>query len=213
MTRLLVKEDPRGYPDFVELLQDFEEWLRDHVEKRHECLGTIRSVKPHIKMFGEPSGNPSVHLAGYLVCFENTFIGNERIDDPVFAVVGRAAQQRLQLRRGDELEFEAILTVDEGRLRLDQWRKIDFRVRAENEMVWNDSKSVVARSTGTMLKHQAEKCIACDQGMLVDVVRREYGKDRLLHRIFCLQGMASASACTYDAGSELYTNSCSNRTL
>lgn len=214
-TRSLVKADERGYAAFLDELHDFEEWLRDAENKEHWVLATIRSVKPHIKklFYGNASHPKAEHtqLLGYLICFDDAFIGNDHFEDLTYCIVGREFQNRLKFNPGDRLEFKAILTLQDGRLVFQKMKQIAFKEKNQSDEYWTDSKSLVARSVGTTLSKQAEKCYACDQGMLIDVVEKSNGEERLFHRIFCLQGMPSAAACTYDLSKEIYSNSCSNR--
>ncbi|MBL7961158.1 hypothetical protein JNL27_13075 [bacterium] len=213
-TRSLVKADENGYNVFLDELHDFEEWLRDAENKEHWFLGTIRSVKPHIRktIYGNVDHPKTEHtnLLGYLICFEEAFIGNQRFDDFVYGVAGREFQSRLKFRQGDRVEFRGTLTMREGRLVFQQFKKITFMEKKEGAC-WTDSESLVARSTGTTLTKQAEKCISCDQGMLIDVVEKHNGEEKVYHRIFCLKGMPSAAACTYDGSKEIYGNTCSNQ--
>ena len=213
-TRSLVKIDESGYNSFLDELHDFEEWLRDSQNREHWILATIRSVKPHIKktLYGDASDPKSVHthLLGYVICFDETYIGNEHFEDLTYCIVGRDYQSRFKFQKGDRMEFRGTLVLQEGRMVFQQIRQVNFTEKKQDVEYWTDSKSLVARSTGTMLAKQADKCIACDQGMLIDVVEKNNNQENLYHRIFCMQGMPSAAACTYDLSKEIYSSSCSN---
>ena len=213
ISRALVRVDEPGYAAFLDELHDFEEWLRDAENKEHWIMATIRSVKPHIRksIYGDTAKTEHTNLLGYLICFEEAYIGNDHFDDLTYSVVGREFQSRLKFQKGDRLEFKAILTLQDGRIVFQKIKQIAFKEKNQSEEYWTDSKSLVARSTGTLLAKQAEKCYVCDQGMLVDVTQKSNGEDTMYHRIFCLQGMPSAAACTYDLSKEIYANSCSNR--
>ncbi|MBX7152870.1 hypothetical protein K1X84_14670 [bacterium] len=214
-TRSLVKTDPDHYSDFLEDLYEFEEWLRDFENKEHWCMGTVSSVKPHLRhsLYGGTPQNPKqehTHLLGYLICFGDLYIDKTHFEDYSYAVIGREFQQRLKFLQGDRLEFRATVTMNEGRLLLQKLTQTRFTEKQEGEH-WTDSRSLVARSTGNTLSHQAEKCYACDQGVLVDVVDRTSTEENVYHRIFCMQGMPSAAACTYNTSKDIYGQSCSNR--
>lgn len=213
VTRSLVKIDDAGFHDFQDELEDFEEWLRTAENREHECYGTLTAVKPLIRQRVVPAtrNRPMqewAQLKGFMLAFSNIFIGRTPIDDGAFAIVGRDMQARQKFRTGDRLDFKAVLTLDQGRLVLQRLRQIDFSERGGGT-VWTASDAIVSRATGKTLARQAEKCVECDQGLLIDVT--DATTDETMHRIFCLQGMPSAAACTYRTGGDLYGHSCANR--
>ncbi len=214
MTRTLIPAPSVNMEETLDAIYDFEEWLRDAVNRESDCLARISSVKPRIVQSVYPAAGVSKEhnrLLGYLVCFEYCYIGTERLDDVSFAVVGCDFQKRLKFAAGDEIEFRATLTEDDGRLVFQRLKQIEFRHKEMNGDIWTDSRSIVAKFTGNLLARQADKCVSCDQGPLIDVHAFIDGSENVYHRIFCLQGMKSATVCTYNISKEIYGNTCQNR--
>ncbi len=216
MTRTLISSPDIDLKNALESVYEFEEWLRDHVNKVSDCFGKISSVKPRIVKSVYPSaGTTKEHtrLLGYLICFEYCYIGRTLLDDVSFAIIGCDFQTRLRFSPGDEVEFRSELTEQDGRLIFRHLKQIAFRHKKNNCEIWTDSQSLIVKHTGNMLARQADKCIACSQGLLIDVHEFLYGQESVYHRIFCLQGMKSASLCLYDLSKEIYGNTCQNRFL
>jgi len=213
MTRSLEKIDPSSFGRFMDELDDFEEWLREVDNKEHECFGIITTVKPLIRQRFSPATRhrPAQEwssLKGFMLGFSTIFIGRTPLDDGAFALIGRDMQTRQKFRVGDRLDFKAVLTIEQGRIILQRLRQIQFSERGEGT-AWTVSEAVVSSATGNTLARQAEKCVECDQGVLIDVT--DQTTDEVFHRVFCVQGMPSAAACTYKTGNDLYGHSCANR--
>ncbi len=215
-TRNLRRSPDIDYAQFLEDLEEFEDWLLDAENREHWCLGVVGSIKPHLTQawYGGRPGKPvreHTQLSGYLIGFKESFIGRTHFDDPTYARIGRDMQNRLKFRAGDRVEFKATLVVSEGRLLFRSLKQIAWLERGPEQEVWDDSRALVARATGTTLERQADKCVACDQGMLIDVLDRTDAEERFHHRIFCMKGMPSAALCTYNTSCDLYGQTCSNR--
>lgn len=213
MSRTLIQLRPSDFDDFLDDLHSFEEWIRDHEDKEHECYGVVRSVKPHLKQRYTPASRhrpeqASALLKGFVIGFENFFVGRTALDDATFAVIGRDMQSRHSFRAGDRVEFKAVLTLDQGRIVMQRLRGIRFLDRGHGK-VWTSTDSLVGRAAGRTLLQQAEKCVACDQGLLIDVT--DVTSDEIFHRIFCLAGMPSAAACTVPPEGDLHGQTCANR--
>lgn len=215
LDRTLVKVPGVDFDEFLDELHEFEDWIRDVEHREHWCLGRIRSVKPHLRQtwYPAPQGTRREHtnLLGYLVGFGDVFVGNDHLDDVAYAIVGRDLQERLRFRSGDRMEFRGTLALKNGRIVFQHLKQISFTDRGPDDDTWTDSRSLVAKATGTTLVHQAEKCYACDRGLLIDVIDRTGRDEETHHRIFCLEGMPSAAACTYDESRDIYGQTCSNR--
>lgn len=198
----------------LEAIYEFEEWLRDTAGKEWSCQAKIRSVKPRMIQTVYPSagrGKEHTHLLGYLICFEYCYIGQTFLQDTSYAITGRDFQKRHRFTAGDEIEFRATLTEQDGRLVFQTLRQIEFRKKSSMNPVWTDSLSLVAKHTGSLLGRQADKCIPCPYGFLIDVHEYQNGGEILYHRIFCLQGMKSAAGCVFELSKEVYGNLCPNR--
>ncbi len=213
MSRSLEKVDAASFADFLEELDDFEEWLREVDNKEHECFGVISAVKPLITQRMTPATRQRPaqewsQLRGFMIAFATIYIGRTQLDDGAFAIVGKDMQTRQKFRSGDRLDFRAVFTMEQGRIILRRIRQVQFSERGTGR-IWTASDAIVSRATGKTLARQAEKCVECDQGVLIDVT--DQTSDMIFHRVFCLQGMSSAAACTYRTGHDLYGHSCANR--
>ena len=214
MTRTLTVSPLIDLNETFENIYDFEEWLRDNVSRESVCFGKISSVKPRIVKSVYPSSagtKEHSRLLGYLICFEYCYIGRSFIDDVCFAIVGCDFQRRLRFSRGDEIEFRALLMEQDGRLIFQQLKKIEFRHKSEDGKIWNDSQSLITKHTGNTLSLQADKCVECRHGFLIDVHEFRNGQDTVYHRMFCALGMKSATLCYYDLSKNIYGNTCQNR--
>jgi hypothetical protein len=217
MTRNLIGSAHVNLISALEEVYNFEEWMRDAIPKEHECLATISSVKP--RLVRSVYRTASAHrpdqehnrLMGYLVCFGDIYIGDVHLEDYSYAVIGRDFQKRLRLIPGDRMEFRASFQILDGRIVFQQLKHIQFKTKSDSSNSWTDSDSLIVKYTGQVLLNQADKCIACDQGMLIDVIEHEQGEETTYHRMYCMKGMRSASLCTYNRLKEIYGNVCHNR--
>ncbi len=217
MTRNLIIASGMDTDAALEEIYEFEEWARDALPREHECLATVSSVKPRLvqSVYKSASArNPDQEhsrLLGYLLCFSDIYIGDTHLEDYSYAIIGRDFQKRLRFMPGDQVEFRSSFQILDGRIVFQQLKHIRFKTKTSGGETWNDSAALVARFTGQLLLNQADKCYACEAGLLIDVHIHEQGDAITCHRIFCLKGMPSASQCIYDRSKEIYGNTCHNR--
>jgi len=204
MNRPEVEVNPGVYEDFEAELRAFEDWVRDHTGKRVTFYGRIHSVKPRFR--GVSDGKAQrLSFHGFLLVFQEGYIGKDHFEDFCYATVSRGLQGRWQLRRGDVVEFEGDFGLDRGRLVLSKLNRIEVVERGDGE-VWTESRAHVARATGTVFASQEEMCVACPRGALVDMADETDG--RHYRRMFCMEGMPDPALCTYQKGSLLQIEVC-----
>jgi hypothetical protein len=152
-------------------------------------------VKPHFRKitFGSKQ---TISFSGFLISFAEGYIDRTFFQDHVFVSISRLTQQNLRFAAGDEVEFQARLGTDRGRIVLDRIRHIDFLQR-ENRKAPTVSEALVARSTGTEFDCQPEKCMICEKGCLLDVVDRAGTKSPVRRHLYCLAGVENPDDCVY----------------
>ena len=198
-----IRLDQAGYRRFQRELEEFEDWLGDNLGRRIEVQGRVNFVGPRLIKKIYPRGH-KLYLRGYLANFSGCFLGRDRLDDYVYLRLSPGLQERVRLARGDELEFEAALTLDEGRLVLEHPRRFEFSVRGPEPFDPRRDGALVDLHSAASLDRQYERCINCERGRLVDVVERGIDGDRFLHReLYCLEGVENPGECCYSAFKEI----------
>lgn len=187
--------DPEQYQKFERELEEFEDWLEQTVGKWVEFSGTVNSVKPHFRKitFGKKE---TLSFPGFLISFTEGYLDRVFFKDHIFVSVSRRTQQNLRFARGDEVEFQARLRTDRGRIVLDRIRHVDFQNKEEGTS-WTLSQALVAKNTGTELDCQPEKCMMCEKGCLLDVVEKTEKSSPVKRHLFCLAGVENPEECVY----------------
>ena len=187
------------YKKFLRELESFEEWLSDNLGRRLEIYGRVNFVGPRLIKTVYPR-NSRLSLKGYLVNFAECYLGRTHLEDFVYLQLSPTAQNRIRLARGDLVEFEAELRLDEGRLLLKTPRRIDFNERGPDAFEPDLPAALVDSRMAARLTDQSEKCLNCERGRLVDVVEKNIDSQRFLRReLFCLEGVREPSICSYSA--------------
>jgi len=187
------------YRDFLSELEYFEDWLAGHRDRRLEVYGRVNFVGPLLTKTVFSKGS-KVSLHGYLVNFTECYLGRTHFEDFVYLRLSQKNQQIIRLSRGDLVEFEAELTVDEGRLVLTKPGKFEFHERSPEIFRPDFSATLVDARTATVLGNQSERCLNCERGRLVDVIEKGVGDSRGFRReLFCLEGVNDPSLCCYGA--------------
>jgi hypothetical protein len=199
--KYFVEEKRHQYPElitisenqdpFMEQFFEFEEWISELQSKRVLCEGTVAGINPDLTLRRNGSRfNISVH--GFLIRFEQGFIDNHLFEDPFYLSISTLSQNKLLLREGDNLEFEANLLIDRGRLKFIKPGRFQFYERGtEKPLRKNDV--IVSLETYTVQDNQPSKCMNCASGMLVDIENSINGPSRAT---VCLQGIADYQYCT-----------------
>jgi hypothetical protein len=177
--------------DFLEEFSDFEEWIDSLRTKRVLCEGTIAGINPDLKV--KVKGNRSNLAAhGFLIRFDDGFIDNLPFEDPFYLSISAMSQNKLLLREGDEIEFEANLVIDRGRLKFIKPGRFQFYNRGKSKPI-RKNDVLVALETYTIQENQPAKCMNCAYGVLADVENPTNGPSRTT---VCLQGITDYQYCT-----------------
>ncbi|MFZ5515804.1 MAG: hypothetical protein ACOY90_04165 [Candidatus Zhuqueibacterota bacterium] len=183
------------YEKFLEQLGEFEDWLEQLHDRNIDIQGRIASVKPALtKIITHRSER--LELKGYLLHFNESFIDRSHWEDHCYAVIYPDQQQRFNFAAGDELDFRARVTLDQGRLVFKKLNSIDFSFRS-NRPAWSNSEALVIQHTLIPFDRQPQKCYHCDQGMLVDVIDRTKPQLERRRQLFCLKNYADPNDCIY----------------
>ncbi|MGA1791229.1 MAG: hypothetical protein ACMUIM_07070, partial [bacterium] len=87
--KLLLSE--KDYMDFLDDLRDFRIWLNARKGREADCAGTIRSVKPRFILHRHYDRN-SLSVNGFLLTFEDGFIGLTHFEDPFYLLLNPSQQ-------------------------------------------------------------------------------------------------------------------------
>ncbi len=196
---LLLSEEQ--YAQFLNELEEFEDWLDSIQGKQLDIQGIAVSVKPALtKIIQQRSSH--LELNGYLVHFNDAFINTTHWEDHCYALIYPDQQERYQVAAGDKLEFRAHVTLNEGRLLFKRMNRIEFLHRSRKP-TWTNSQALVARRTTIAFDQQPTKCLHCDQGMLVDVIDKSRPHWERSRELFCLKAFPSPDVCYYHVEQKL----------
>ncbi|MEA1996869.1 MAG: hypothetical protein U9N45_04495 [Gemmatimonadota bacterium] len=198
----VVQLSDQAYREFLDDLQDFEDWLGSNIGRRVEVYGRVNFAGPHLTKTVYTKYS-KVSLRGYLINFAECFLGRTRFEDFVYLRISRKSQLDLRLARGDLLEFEAELTLDQGRLVLVRPGRFEFIERSPDAFGQESdddlSRIIVEARTATVVSEQSERCLSCERGRLVDVIEKGTDTNQDFRReLFCLEGVREPSLCCYE---------------
>ncbi len=188
---LMVPEEE--YHQFLDELEDFEDWFDSVRGKEINFWGLIRSVKPRITKVIHKNES-SMHLEGYLLHFDDAYLNTVHWEDRCYAIVYADQQERYQFAPEDDVEFKCRVELDQGRLIYKKIRNVDFRLKSDRK-TWTNSTSLVAKGTATLFNHQELKCLHCDHGVLVDVVDKTGGGWERRRELYCLESFPTPDVC------------------
>ena len=199
--RLLLK--PENYQLFLKDFRGFEQWLDDKKAKELNCAGTIKTLKPRFIM-NQYHGRSHLSFKGFLLVFQEVFIGLTLFEDTVYAVLSPSQQSRLRLGEGDRLEFRATLRLDRGRMILDRVHGIEIEEKSTAKN-WTIAEAKQALLLGKICEYQYEKCLNCPHGSLVDIKESEFPSNGQKRRkLLCLKGVSDPKYCIVQAEEKLF---------
>jgi len=177
---------------FIDQFFDFEEWINDLQSKRVVCEGMVAGVNPNLSLRQHGSQqNLSAH--GFLIRFMEGFIDNMLFEDAFYLSISALSQNKLLLREGDNIEFEASLIIDRGRFKFIKPGRFQFFERGEGKPI-RKNDVLVALQTYSIQENQPSKCMGCAYGILVDVENFNNGPSRAM---VCIQGVADYRYCSH----------------
>jgi hypothetical protein len=184
-------------------LREFEDWLSEIRGRMQWIRGVVSAIKPHFLLNGRTGCRLS--LKGFILTFRQSFIGQLRFEDYTYARVTYGFLSRYGIVEGDELEFEALVREDHGRIVFFRLRNVE-RVAAGGGRPWSLDAARLAARTATPLPVQLEKCHACPHGVLVDISADGDGIEG--RKMFCLEGIHHPRDCVIPALERLSGDQC-----
>lgn len=190
---LLISENE--YHEFLDELEEFEDWLESIQGKDIDFWGVIDTVKPRLtKVINKDES--VVHLEGYILHFKEAYLDQIHWEDPCYAIIYADQQQRHRFAAGDDLEFKCRVEIDRGRLIFKKIRATEFRQKS-NQQAWTNSQALVAKGTATLFENQLAKCLHCEKGVLVDVTDKTNSHWERKRELYCLAAFPSPDVCFY----------------
>ncbi len=177
---------------FKKDLEEFEYWLSTVENKRNHFSGKISSVLPSLYRTLD-NGYISTRLNGFLIRFDRGYIGYDLFDDAIYLRVGNIFLERHSPAAGDDIEFEAKLINDRGRLIFLKPSAVEITQNG-NMPMFDYSKALVAKSTGAIVKDDIRLCRDCPYGSLLDIEEIS-PKENRYRRFYCLRGVEQAYNC------------------
>lgn len=193
-------------PDFFEKYEEFTDWIESLAFKRFPCDGKISSIRPDLVAF-KNGKQININVRGFLVTFDSGFINNQEFEDPFYLRVSKSFLQKYKIRIGDDVEFNASLEVNKGRLVLIKPSAFEIfnRVPAKGEN-FNDFYNKV--NFFRIQEGQPRKCKTCRFGSLVDLRNTGTGPRRIL---VCLKGVNDHLFCHEYSAANPEGNECANK--
>jgi hypothetical protein len=189
--RLRVSENE--FDKFGSGLEDLEFWLDRVVGRELEVEATIRTVKPNFRSVGGPKRDRYL-FTNWLAVLDSAHIGYDLFDDVCFARLSDRTEARFRLCEGDHFVCRATPVFDRGRLIFT--RLHDFEVTdGGSEPDWDRATAEVAAATAVRLRIQAERCLGCRYGCLIDRMYRD--KRNGSRELLCLAGQKLPEECVY----------------
>jgi hypothetical protein len=184
--------DQAGLDQFLKDLEDYEYWLSTVENRRLAISGTIVAVQPSIIKTID-SDKISSRLAGFLIKFDRAHIGYDLFDDPLYLRVGSTFLERHNPAPGDDIEFEAELKNDRGRIVLIKPSRVELTANG-NTPLFDYSKALVGKTTGAVVLDDIRLCRDCPYGALLDI-QQINPRPNNYRRFYCLQGVEYAYTC------------------
>jgi hypothetical protein len=198
--------DEERFADFLEECRRFDEWLEEVRQRPLELGGLVTDIRPHLvrRVDGRRS---SLTLRGYLARLQPGFIGLRGLEDAIYLEVSRTQQERHRLAPGDQIEAEAWVRLDRGRLVGVRSRRVQVEQRNGGEAPGWD-RALLDREGAVALPDQPERCLRCPRGVLVDVEEITSHRGRRVPRaqrrqLLCLEGIGRPQECPFEALQEL----------
>lgn len=201
--RLLVSPDE--YREYLHDLENFKYWIGLNRGRKIDIDAQIASVKPDLSAAGSPD-NPRFRFHGWILVFDHVYVGYDLFEDIAFARISAKTQNRFQFAGGDSFEAVARFNFNQGRLVFSQVHNIEIKARGEGELP--DSESIlVAAETATSFPVQPEKCMRCDQGVLIENMPSRSNRSAPSRSLVCLMGQKNPVECLYHLDLELKADS------
>ncbi len=184
--------DDQTLAQFFKDLDDYEFWLWMVCGRKVEFSGKVASVYPSLLKTVD-NDKSFIKMSGFLITFDCGYIGDDLFDDTIYLQTSAHFLSKWQPAPGDELDFEATLNNDRGRIVLTKPSRVEI-ARCGAQPIINYSKALVGRATGIIVSDDTRLCRNCPYGALLDVeeIRPKQSQYR---RFYCLQGVEFSKDC------------------
>ncbi len=188
-----LKISDEEFISFRSRLEDLDYWLDTIVGRKIELEATLRAVKPNFRAIGSPKRQRYL-FTNWLAIFDSAHVNYDLFDDVCFARLSDRTQARFRFSEGDRILCRSVPTFDRGRLVFTRLHNIEV-TDGGYEPDWDRADAEVAAATAVTLNIQAEKCLSCRYGCLID---RNYRDNRNGSRsLLCLAGQELPEDCVY----------------
>ncbi len=190
---------PDVFQSFLDECRSFDDWLEGIRERPMEVGGQITDIRPYLTRRVDGS-RTTLRLNGFLVRMRPAFVGRDRFEDAIYLRLSRSQQERLRLAPGDRIEAQGWMRLDRGRLVAMQPRRISVEEHGGGTPARWD-QALLDRVGAVPLPDQAERCLRCERGVLVDVEQLDVavatpGGPR--RQLLCLEGIGRPAECPFE---------------
>jgi hypothetical protein len=194
------------WEDFRGAMERFRFWLRGMEGRTVPFYGRVEAVKPCLHHVHDERGS---HLLfqGWIAAFPDGWLGTDRLLDRFFLYLPKGRQRRLGLAPGDEVEGAALLDLPEGRLVLHHPAQLEIAKRGEGTAP-SETGVLLGLRLGKAFGVQEERCFACPQGILAQVVNAAGIPGLPRRELFCLEGYASPGDCAHGVFARIALERC-----
>jgi hypothetical protein len=188
-----LKVSEEDFAKFRSNVEDLDFWLDEIVGRQIELEATIDAIKPNFRPHGNPHRERYAFL-NWLAVFRSAYIEYDLFDDVCFARISDKTQSRFALAPSDRIICKAVPSFDRGRLIFTRLHNIEVK-RGGQKPEWRRSDVEVAAATAVGLNLQAEKCLRCRYGCLIDRPHHDVGNGS--RSLLCLAGQKVPEECAY----------------
>ncbi len=186
---LLLPSD--AYTQFIEEIENYENWLEKIRFTRQPIAGRIYTVRPWFEKHLFPDRS-RLDLRGYLLVFM------DRFEDPFYVRISQGQMQEYGFIPRMKVEMVGEIREDRGRIVIQHVAQVEKKTKGWGWQ-WTKDKAQVAVKTATEFTFQPEKCFACSWGALVDITELTENEKKKYRRLYCLKGIVNPSVCYVSA--------------
>ncbi|MBC8185955.1 hypothetical protein H8E88_33140, partial [candidate division KSB1 bacterium] len=183
------------YNEFLDSMDEFEDWLDSINQKNLNIEGKIQTVKPALSKTIQNESS-RLRLYGFFIHFDEAFIDRIHWEDHCYAFIYPNFQQKYKFAPGDKIDFRARVELDNGRLVFKKINSIEF-LEKSNKRTWDSTEALIARHTAFPFDNQHQKCLHCQYGMLIDVTDKSAPKWERGRELICLKSVTHPKDCIF----------------